>query len=127
MNKRIETVSDDAMEALYHYRWPGNTRELQNFIERAVILTRGSVLEIRTGELERSTPTASTTARTLENVERDHILQVLQETRGVIGGPHGAALRLGMKRTTMVSKMERLGISRYSNASSVEKARPKEL
>ncbi|HSE87831.1 MAG TPA: sigma-54 dependent transcriptional regulator [Candidatus Binatia bacterium] len=127
MNKRIETIPEEAMEALCSHSWPGNIRELQNFIERAVILTRGSVLEIQTGELERSTPTASTTVRTLEDVERHHILQVLQETRGVIGGPHGAALRLGMKRTTLVSKMERLGISRYSNASLVEKARPKEL
>jgi formate hydrogenlyase transcriptional activator len=78
MNKRIETVSDDAMEALYHYRRPGNTRELQNFIELAVILARGNVLESRTGELERSTPTASTTVNTLEDVERHRILQALR-------------------------------------------------
>jgi DNA-binding NtrC family response regulator len=122
MNKRIETIPEEAMEALCSYSWPGNIRELQNFIERAVILTKGNVLEIRTGELERSTPTVSTTGNTLEDVERDRILQVLQETRGVIGGPHGAAVRLGLKRTTLVSKMERLGISRYSNTSLVEKS-----
>jgi DNA-binding NtrC family response regulator len=126
MNKRIETIPEEAMEALCRHAWPGNIRELQNFIERAVILTPGSTLQIQVSELERSTPITSTTANTLEDMEREHILQTLQETGGIVGGRHGAALRLGLKRTTLLSKMERLGISRKYTLST-EKDEPKEL
>ena len=126
MNKRIETIPEEAMAALCRHSWPGNIRELQNFIERAVILTPGSILQIQVSDLERSTPITSTTANTLEDMEREHILQTLRETGGIVGGRHGAALRLGLKRTTLLSKMERLGISRKYTLS-IEKDEPKEL
>ena len=109
MNKRIETIPGEALAALSRYSWPGNVRELQNFIERAVILTRGRVLQVQTGEL--SEPITSTTPTRLDAVMRQHILRTLHETRGVIGGKHGAALRLGVKRTTLMAKMRKLGIS----------------
>jgi DNA-binding NtrC family response regulator len=114
MNKRIETITEETMATLCRYSWPGNVRELQNFVERAVILTRGSVLQIPIDGLKTSTPIPSATSGTLEDLERQRILQVLQETGSVIGGPKGAAVRLGLKRTTLLSKMERLGISRAS-------------
>ena len=114
MNKRIETIPEEAMAALCRYAWPGNIRELQNFIERAGILTPGSVLQIQINELHPSGPIASTMSGTLEDVERQRILETLQETGAVIGGPQGAAARLGLKRTTLLSKMQRLGISRFT-------------
>ena len=126
MNKRIETIPEKAMAALCRYSWPGNIRELQNFIERAVILTPGSNLQIQLNELERSIPITSTTTNTLEDMEREHILQTLRETGGIVGGRHGAALRLGLKRTTLLAKMERLGISRKYTLS-MEKHEPNEL
>jgi formate hydrogenlyase transcriptional activator len=113
MNKRIETIPAATMEALTRWHWPGNVRELENFVERAVILSQGPVLlapltELRTPGEQASPPGKAT----LEGVERDHIIQVLRETGGVIGGPHGAAARLGVKRTTLNNLMRRLGISR---------------
>jgi DNA-binding NtrC family response regulator len=110
MNKRVETIPPEAMAALCNYPWPGNIRELQNFIERAVILTAGSVLRVQADELHSASPVVAATGGTLEDVERDHILRVLRETGGVIGGRHGAALRLGLKRSTLLSKMQRIGI-----------------
>ncbi len=92
------------------YAWPGNVRELENLIERAVILTRGTSLEIPLAEL-RAAPDSATPV-TLEDAERDHIRRVLEQANGVVGGPNGAAARLGMKRTTLQSKMKKLGISR---------------
>jgi formate hydrogenlyase transcriptional activator len=115
MKKKIESVSKETMAALVSYAWPGNIRELQNLVERGVILSRGPSLEIPLTELKRSTrlPTSqSTSSTTLEAVERDHILRVLSETRWVIGGPSGAAARLGMNRTTLNHRMRKLGISR---------------
>ena len=114
MRKRIETVPRETMAALVSYNWPGNIRELQNLVERGVILSRGSTLEVPLTELKRSTRSITTTnsATTLEAVERDHILRVLSETRWVIGGPTGAAARLGMNRTTLNHRMRKLGISR---------------
>ena len=114
MNRQIETIPPEAMHALTQWHWPGNVRELENFIERAVILSRGSVLQVPVVELKslaaaESEPNAS---MTLEATEREHILRVLQETHGVIGGPRGAASRLGLKRTTLNSKMRKLGITR---------------
>jgi formate hydrogenlyase transcriptional activator len=102
------------MAALVSYNWPGNIRELQNLVERGVILSRGSTLEIPLTELERARRVAnqSNGASTLESVERDHILRVLSETRWVIGGPGGAAARLGMNRTTLNHRMRKLGIRR---------------
>jgi formate hydrogenlyase transcriptional activator len=114
MKKRIESVPKETMAALVSYNWPGNVRELQNLVERGVILSRGATLEIPLAELKRSsrsTP-SSNNSTTLEAVERDHILRVLSETRWVIGGPSGAAARLGMNRTTLNHRMRKLGISR---------------
>jgi formate hydrogenlyase transcriptional activator len=109
MNKRIDTIPAEALAALSRYSWPGNIRELQNFIERAVILTPGKVLQVQIGEL--SEPITSTKVTILENVVRQHILRILNETGGVVGGKHGAALQLGLKRTTLMSKLRKLGIS----------------
>jgi DNA-binding NtrC family response regulator len=111
MNKQVETIPPEAMTALSSYRWPGNIRELQNFIERSVILTSGNVLRIQAKGLQLDTPVAASTSGTLEEIEREHILQVLRETDGVIGGRFGAALRLGLKRTTLLSKMQKFGIT----------------
>jgi DNA-binding NtrC family response regulator len=128
MNKRIETIPEEAMEALCRHSWPGNIRELQNFIERAVILTRGSVLQIQIKELSPSGPIGSTVAGTLEDVERQRILETLREAGAVIGGEKGAAARLGLKRTTLLSKMQRLGISRHTSyIAEMQKAASKEL
>ncbi len=117
MNKRIETIPTQAMEALTRYHWPGNVRELENMIERAVILSAGPELYVPIAELKH--PPAETDRKdgtpslvTLEAAEREHILRVLHETNWVIGGPSGAAAKLGMKRTTLQSKMQKLGISR---------------
>jgi len=115
MNKRIDVVPEETMAALCHYSWPGNIRELQNLIERAVIMTPGNVLQIQVSDLQDSNRTLSTMAGTLEDVERQRILQALREAGAVIGGPHGAAVRLGLKRTTLLSKMQKLGISRNTN------------
>jgi len=113
MKKRIETIPSEAMKALQTYHWPGNVRELENFIERAVILTHGPNLFVSLAELKR-TPSHTTNSgtSTLEQAEREHILKALRETNWTIGGPAGAAARLGMKRTTLQSKMQKLNISR---------------
>ena len=108
MNKRVERIPTEAMDALVSYAWPGNVRELENLIERAVILTRGTSLEIPLAEL-RAAPETGTPV-TLHDAERDHIRRVLEQAHGVVGGPNGAAARLGMKRTTLQSKMKKLGI-----------------
>ncbi len=112
MKKRIDTVPADAMRALQAYGWPGNVRELENFVERAVILSSGSELFVPAAELKRPALPPNGSATTLEEAERDHILKALRETNWVIGGSSGAAARLGMKRTTLQSKMQKLGIAR---------------
>jgi DNA-binding NtrC family response regulator len=117
MNKQIDVIPEETMAALCRYSWPGNIRELQNLIERAVIMTPGNVLQIRTNDLQQSNPILSTMTGTLEDVERQRILQALREAGAVIGGPHGAAVRLGLKRTTLLSKMQKLGIARNTNYS----------
>jgi transcriptional regulator with GAF, ATPase, and Fis domain len=110
MNKRIAAISEEFMTALVRQSWPGNVRELQNFIERSVILSDGDVLS---GPWPEGTSTLRLSAPvTLEEAERSHILHTLQETKGVIGGQNGAAARLGVPRTTLMSKMQRLGIDR---------------
>jgi formate hydrogenlyase transcriptional activator len=110
MNRRVESIPTETVDALVAYAWPGNVRELENLIERAVILTRGTSLEIPLAELHPRPDTA--TPVTLQDAERDHIRRVLEQASGVVGGPNGAAVRLGMKRTTLQSKMKKLGISR---------------
>ncbi len=112
MNKRIETIPPEAMDALVKWDWPGNVRELGNFLERAVILTRGSILHVPLSELRAPEETESLPSATLEAIEREHILRVLRETHGVIAGPRGAAARLGMNRSTLNSRMRKLKISR---------------
>ena len=114
MNKRIETIPAEAMATLSKYHWPGNIRELENLIERSVILSHGPDLHVPLGELKAPATAAPNGGATLEVAEREHILPVLRETNWVIGGPSGAAARLGMKRTTLQSKMRKLGISRQS-------------
>jgi formate hydrogenlyase transcriptional activator len=114
LRKRIDTIPADALEALTRYHWPGNVRELQNVIERAVILTPDTVLRLPPAEWQhnRSSPDIPTSSRTLAEVEREHILQALQETNGMIGGPQGAAARLGLRHTTLLYRMEKFGIPR---------------
>ena len=112
MNKQIENVPPETMSALSSYHWPGNIRELQNFIERSVILSVGSVLRPPLAELRHSPAAESMGAITLEEAERDHILKTLEHTRWVVAGPNGAAARLGMKRSTLYFRMQKLGISR---------------
>jgi len=113
MNRRIEAIPSDVMQALTRWHWPGNVRELENFIERAVILSQGPALRAPLTELQvpEETPTGSNEA-TLAAAEREHIMRVLRETDGVVGGPHGAAVRLGLKRTTLLTKMKKLEIKR---------------
>jgi formate hydrogenlyase transcriptional activator len=116
MHKRVPTIPPEAMDTFTRYRWPGNVRELQNYIERAVILSPGAVLQAPLGELQKlaeGTPARpNPLANSLAETEREHILRALQEAHWRIGGPQGAAVRLGVRRTTLYSKMERLGISR---------------
>ncbi len=111
MNKQVETIPADAIAALSNYHWPGNIRELENLIERAVILSRGSVLEVPLAEL-RTTEEVSAPLQTLHDAERSLIIRTLRETRWILAGPKGAASRLGMKRTTLQSRMRKLGIRR---------------
>jgi formate hydrogenlyase transcriptional activator len=116
MNKPIDTIPAETMSTLSRYHWPGNIRELENFIERAVILSRGSMLAAPLAELkQRSRNTAivvTLPTGTLEEAERKHIRQALEQANWLVGGPSGAAAKLGMKRTTLQSKMAKLGISR---------------
>ncbi len=115
MNKRIDTIPPEVMEALERWPWPGNIRELENFIERAVILSPGPVLRPPLSELtlpDEPPSQASGKISTLAAAEREHILRALREAQGVIAGPKGAAARLGLKRTTLNAKMRKLGITR---------------
>jgi formate hydrogenlyase transcriptional activator len=118
MQKSIDHVSVESMNALLGYSWPGNVRELQNLIERAVILSPGKVLRLPLSELNQHNSFADIPGQshgsrlTLKDAEREHIIQALAQTNWIIGGLKGAAARLGLKRTTLISKMQRLGISR---------------
>jgi len=129
MNKKIETISTETLTQMRQYHWPGNIRELQNVIERAVILSSGPVLNVPLSEFQSSvTPTAASgnghsgtrpelsagkdIRDVLEETERKHILNVLSQTNWVVAGPNGAALRLGMKRSTLQLRMRKLGLSR---------------
>jgi formate hydrogenlyase transcriptional activator len=119
----IDTIPSETMQALIRYRWPGNIRELQNVIERAVIISRGPVLNVALAELtpDVSSPPAPivTSAKSasheslqemLEETERNQILGALEDANGVVAGPNGAAARLGVKRSTLQLRMQRLGI-----------------
>ncbi len=111
MNRRIETIPLEAMEVFANYPWPGNVRELQNFIERAVILSPGRVLRAPLAELRQvAAPAPSSKLSTLEEAEREHVLRAIREANWVIGGPNGAAARLGMKRTTLAYRIRKLNI-----------------
>jgi len=121
MNRRIETVSSETMNALCQYAWPGNIRELQNVIERAVILSSGPTLKVPVAELHSRTIPVSEDASSkftkrrpvrsiLAEVDRNQIVQALQEAGGRVGGRDGAAARLGLKRTTFITRMKKLGI-----------------
>ena len=115
MGKRIETVPTATMQKLIDWPWPGNVRELQNMIERGAILSRGFVLEIPLNELVQSAipvPGDSNGALTLRAFEREHILDALRDTGWVIGGPGGAAARLGVNRSTLNARMRKLEIQR---------------
>jgi PAS domain S-box-containing protein len=112
MGKTITSIPDDAMRALTRWSWPGNIRELENLLERAVILTRGPVLYVPLAELQVPEEAEDLEGATLHEAEREHILRVLREAKGQIGGEDGAAARLGLKRTTLNSKMKKLGIER---------------
>jgi formate hydrogenlyase transcriptional activator len=112
MGKQIECIPPVTMAALSSHQWPGNIRELQNFIERSVILTSGNVLESPLASLRSAAEVESLGAITLKDAERDHILKTLEQTRWVVSGPNGAAARLGIKRSTLYFRMQKLGITR---------------
>jgi formate hydrogenlyase transcriptional activator len=118
-NKAAPHIPNETMQLLCAYHWPGNIRELENLIERSVILSRANTLEVPLGELHapvvrraRAEVSEDSTVGTLERAEREHILRALEDCRWVIAGPQGAAVRLGMKRTTLQYKMQKLGITR---------------
>ena len=126
LNKSVEYIPADAMDALVHYSWPGNIRELENLIERAVLLSPGKNLRVPLAELKSAAPVADGASPaaplaplaiaapipTLEEAERQHILRALRQTQWRIAGPRGAASLLGMKRTTLQARMRKLGIRR---------------
>jgi formate hydrogenlyase transcriptional activator len=112
MSKQIDYISPETMAAITSYPWPGNIRELQNFIERSLILTSGKVLESPLASLRNAAEAESLGPITLEDAEREHIRKTLEQTRWVVSGPNGAAARLGIKRSTLYFRMQKLGISR---------------
>jgi formate hydrogenlyase transcriptional activator len=112
MQKQIKTIPKHAMEALISAAWPGNIRELENFIERAVILTQGIELTVPLAELRKSSSRAPSIGSKFHDVERITIIEALKVASGKIAGPGGAAERLGLKRTTLQNKMRRLNITR---------------
>jgi formate hydrogenlyase transcriptional activator len=117
MGKRIDEIPPVVMDALANHSWPGNIRELQNFVERSAILSSGNVLRCPIASLQ-SAPEAEPPRRmTLMDAERDHIRKTLEHTRWVVAGPRGAAARLGIKRSTLYFRMQKLGISRSSEKS----------
>jgi len=111
LGRRIESIPVDVMDTLVHHPWPGNIRELENTIHRAVILSRGTSLQLPPFDAGvKAGRTLAPRAETFDDVAREHILEVLRETNGVVAGPRGAAARLGLKRTTLLSRMQKLGI-----------------
>ena len=120
MNRSIQTIPSEAMEALVRWPWPGNVRELENLIERAVILSRGEVLRVPLGELQVPRDGDAQPVRSMEEAEREHILNALRQSDWKVGGPRGAAAMLGMKRTTLQSRMEKLGVRTRKTHGSAE-------
>jgi transcriptional regulator with GAF, ATPase, and Fis domain len=118
LGKHIETIPQETMDALVRWRWPGNIRELGNLIERAMILTRGPVLYVPLAELRSADADHDGRSQKPRTGERERILRALREAKGRIAGPQGAAARLGIKRTTLNSKLKKLGIERRAYASS---------
>jgi formate hydrogenlyase transcriptional activator len=116
MNKEFNYIPNEVMEPLRLHDWPGNIRELQNYIERAMILSPGPDLRFPTDQLKRSVEREKPLVRTLAEAERDHITQVLRDVAGVVGGRDGAAARLGMARTTLIYRMRKLGIDHPKTA-----------
>jgi len=113
MGKAVDTIPTETMNALIHYHWPGNIRELQNLVERAVILSSGPILKVPLNDLQaQPAPAATRRIETLEDAERRHILDALAASDWVISGPNGAATSLGLKRSTLQARMEKLGIRR---------------
>jgi formate hydrogenlyase transcriptional activator len=112
MDRQIDQIPAETMSALTSYPWPGNIRELQNFIERSVIVSSKGILTPPLASLNTAAEAESTEAVTLEDVEREHIRKILERTRWVVAGPNGAAARLGIKRSTLYFRMQKLGISR---------------
>jgi formate hydrogenlyase transcriptional activator len=110
MNKVITEIPSETMEAMLGYDWPGNVRQLQNFIEHGVIVSPGATFAPPLSQLRPQRISVPKNSKTLDDATRDHVLQTLEETKWVVGGRHGAAARLGIARTTLVSKMRRLGI-----------------
>jgi len=111
LDKMIDVIPPEVIEVLKRHNWPGNIRELQNFIERAVVFSPGPVLRPTfAGLTSATTPFNTNTAHTLKTAAREHILAVLEQTHWTVGGPDGAAVRLGLPRTTLMYKMRKLGI-----------------
>jgi len=111
MNRAVETIPAETLDLLVRYPWPGNIRELENLIERAVIVSPGPILRVPLGELKVPAEPAVENV-TLREAEREHILRALEATNWVLAGPRGAAARLGVKRTTLQSRMRKLGVVR---------------
>jgi transcriptional regulator with GAF, ATPase, and Fis domain len=120
LNKPIDSIPDEVMTVLQAHDWPGNIRELQNFIERAVLFSPGSVLRLPLGLRQTAPERSEGTARTLADADREHILETLNQANWLIGGQGGAASRLGLPRTTLIYKMRKLGI----DARQSQRARP---
>ena len=116
MNRQVKSIPEDTMRILREYDWPGNVRELQNFIERAVIMSPGTVLRAPLESLSRSEQTTASEPKTLAQAESEYILKAIKAADWVIGGPRGAARKLGLQRTTLISKMRKLGLSRSREA-----------
>ena len=114
MNRVIDTIPSETMEALIRHSWPGNIRELQNLVEHSVILSSGPTLRVPLTGLQSSAPASQvgTKPQTMEEAEREHILATLKDTKWVVSGARGAAVRLGMNRSTLQFRMKRLGIVR---------------
>ena len=116
MNKIVEDIPSAIMEALVSYDWPGNIRQLQNFVEHGVIVSAGHTFQPALHQLRsHESAAAPKNAKTLDDATRDHILETLKDANWVVGGRHGAAARLGLARTTLLSKMRRLGIGLKEN------------
>jgi formate hydrogenlyase transcriptional activator len=122
MKRTIETIPSETMDALVRYSWPGNIRELENLIERAVILSHGPVLQIPVRDLDNCAAPRRDNGKdqTLEEAQRAHILAILKETRWILGGARGAAARLGINRSTLQFRLKKLGIVRPDICASLD-------